>query len=384
MSEAGKISILVPVYRDGACLGKLLGQLSESRLWEVIVVADSPSSETLEVLEKYGKKIKYIISDRRLGKARSLNKALRYASGKILVFIDADHYLENTKQLEDFVKQFDRKQEIIDFKKVVDKENLLSRLVYYDYVGFAIVNWLSAKLASRCIGLNGSAFAIKRNVFEDLGGFPENEISEDLGLAFKAYTRGVKFKFEEKVVVRLKAPSSWREWFKQRWRWGHGFALWFKHNYKELLRATIRDPKIILIPAFFFYPSLTAFLVTAFLPENRMLAGLFLILFLMVSRIRFLVPLLFATYFSIAFVRGMGASTISLALSSLVFFLLARRLGYNFNPLTFAVYFYFYSSLWLLIILISLIRVFLLKKTEIKDWPTKPSRIVSINMNFQI
>jgi len=217
MSGAVKISVLVPVYRDGACLDKLLEQLSESDLWEVIVVADSPSRETLEVLEKYGKKVKCLISDRRLGKARSLNRALKYASGEVLVFIDADHYLENTKQLEDFAKQFDGKYEIIDFKKVVDKENLLSRLVYYDYVGFAIVNWLSAKLASKCIGINGSAFAIKRNVFEDLEGFPENEISEDLGLAFKAYTRGVKFKFEEKVVVRLKAPSSWREWFKQRW-----------------------------------------------------------------------------------------------------------------------------------------------------------------------
>ena len=371
MSGASKISVLVPVYRDGACLDKLLEQLSESDLWEVIVVADSPSRETLEVLEKYGKKVKCLISDRRLGKARSLNRALKYASGEVLVFIDADHYLENTKQLEDFAKQFDGKYEIIDFKKVVDKENLLSRLVYYDYVGFAIVNWLSAKLASKCIGINGSAFAIKRNVFEDLEGFPENEISEDLGLAFKAYTRGVKFKFEEKVVVQLKAPSSWREWFKQRWRWGHGFALWFKHNYKELLQATVKDPKIVLMPAFFFYPSLTAFLVTAFLPENRLLAGLFLLLFLMVSRTRLLVPILFATYFSIAFVRGMVASTISLALSSLVFFLLARRLGYNFNPLTFVVYFYFYSPLWLLIILVSLIRVFLLKKTEIKDWPTK-------------
>jgi len=371
MSGAGKISVLVPVYRDGACLDKLLEQLSESDLWEVIVVADSSSRETLEVLEKYGKKVKCLISDRRLGKARSLNRALKYASGEVLVFIDADHYLENTKQLEDFAKQFDGKYEIIDFKKVVDKENLLSRLVYYDYVGFAIVNWLSAKLASKCIGINGSVFAIKRNVFEDLGGFPENEISEDLGLAFKAYTRGVKFKFEEKVVVRLKAPSSWREWFKQRWRWGHGFALWFKHNYKELLRATVKNPKIVLMPAFFFYPSLTAFLVTAFLPENRLLAGFFLLFFLMVSRIRLLVPILFATYFSIAFVRGMVASTISLALSSLVFFLLARRLGYNFNPLTFVLYFYFYSPLWLLIILVSLIRVFLLKKTEIKDWPTK-------------
>ena len=371
MSEAGKISVLVPVYRDGACLDKLLEQLSENDLWEVIVVADSPSRETLEILKKYGKKVKCLISDCRLGKARSLNRALKYASGEVLVFIDADHYLENIKQLEDFAKQFDRKYEIIDFKKVVDEENLLSRLVYYDYVGFAIVNWLSAKLASRCIGINGSAFAIKHNVLKDLGGLPENEISEDLGLAFKAYTRGVKFKFEEKVVVRLKAPSSWREWFKQRWRWGHGFALWFKHNYKELLWATVKDPKIVLMPAFFFYPSLTAFLVTAFLPENRLLAGLFLLFFLMVSRIQLLVPILFATYFSIAFVRGMGASTISLALSSLVFFLLARRLGYNFNPLTFVVYFYFYSPLWLLIILVSLIRVFLLKKTKIKDWPTK-------------
>lgn len=64
-----------------------------------------------------------------------------------------------------------------------------------------------------------------------------------------------------------------------------------------------------------------------------------------------LVPLLFATYFSIAFVKGVAASTVSLALSFLVYFLLARRLEYDFNQLTFVVYFYFYSPLWLLIIL---------------------------------
>ena len=57
MSGASKISVLVPVYKDEAYLDKLLEQLSENDLWELVVVADSPSRETLEVLEKYGKRL---------------------------------------------------------------------------------------------------------------------------------------------------------------------------------------------------------------------------------------------------------------------------------------------------------------------------------------
>jgi len=369
MGRDVKASILVPVYRDGVCLDRLLSKLLGSELWEVVVVADCPSTETLEVLEKYGEEVKCVISDRRLGKAKSLNKALSYAGGNVLVFIDSDHYLDDSAQLEDFVRGFDEEYGIVDFKKVVDGTSLLARLVYYDYLGFAVLNWLSAKLASKCIGINGSAFAVKRSVFEELGGFPEDEISEDLGLAFKAYMRGVKFKFKEEVVVRLKAPASWRDWFRQRWRWGHGFALWFKHNYKELLKEALRDPKIVLLPVFFFYPSVVAFLAAAFLPENRFLAGLMLALFLVASRFRLLIPLLFATYFGIAFVRSIVASVVSLVFASLVYCLFARRLGYSFNPATFAVYYYFYSPMWLLIVLVSLVRVVLLGKEKVKDWP---------------
>ena len=369
MGRGVKASILVPVYQDGVCLDRLLSQLLGSKLWEVVVVADCPSTETLEILERYGEKVKCVVGGRRLGKAKSLNRALSYAGGDVLVFIDSDHYLDDPAQLEDFVRGFDEEYGVIDFKKVVDGTSLLARLVYYDYLGFAMLNWLSAKLASRCIGINGSAFAVKRSVFEELGGFPEDEISEDLGLAFKAYVRSVKFKFEERVVVRLKAPASWRDWFRQRWRWGHGFALWFKHNYKELLKEALRDPKIVLLPVFFFYPSVAAFLAAAFLPENRLLAGLMLALFLMASRFRLLIPLLFATYFGIAFVRSIVASVVSLVFASLVYCLFARRLGYSFNPAAFTVYYYFYSPMWLLIVLVSLVRVVLLGKEKVKDWP---------------
>jgi len=369
MGRGVKASILVPVYQDGVCLDRLLSQLLGSKLWEVVVVADCPSTETLEILERYGEKVKCVVSGRRLGKAKSLNRALNHAGGDVLVFIDSDHYLDDPAQLEDFVKGFDEECGVVDFKKVVDGTSLLARLVYYDYLGFAMLNWLSAKLASRCIGINGSAFAIKRSAFEELGGFPEDEISEDLGLAFKAYMRGVKFKFEEGVVVRLKAPASWRDWFRQRWRWGHGFALWFKHNYKELLKEALRDPKIVLLPVFFFYPSVVAFLAAAFLPENRLLTGLMLALFLVASRFRLLIPLLFATYFGIAFVKGIVASVVSLVFASIVYCLFARRLEYSFNPATFAVYYYFYSPMWLLIVLVSLVRVVLLGKEKVKDWP---------------
>ena len=54
---AGKISVLVPVYRDGACLDKLLEQLSEAACGRSLSSPTLLLERTLEVLEKYGKRL---------------------------------------------------------------------------------------------------------------------------------------------------------------------------------------------------------------------------------------------------------------------------------------------------------------------------------------
>jgi len=82
-----------------------------------------------------------------------------------------------------------------------------------------------------CVG--GTAFAIRRETFEEVGGFAR-VVSEDLDLAAKAFFLNKRFKFTDKAEVYTKAPSKWRGWFAQRKRWDIGTGLWIKTHGGEL------------------------------------------------------------------------------------------------------------------------------------------------------
>lgn len=89
-----KFSIIIPNYNKekyvGECLESVFNQDIEKDKYEVIVVEDGSTDNSLEVIKKYPVKL-FHTNRKRAGGARNLG--LENANGKYILFLDSDDYL---------------------------------------------------------------------------------------------------------------------------------------------------------------------------------------------------------------------------------------------------------------------------------------------------
>lgn len=88
-----EISVIIPAYNESLTIGSVISDtinvLNEiGKSYEIIVVDDGSSDLTNVVAEDAGAKV--IVSSRNMGKGNALRKGLAYASGDIIVTLEAD------------------------------------------------------------------------------------------------------------------------------------------------------------------------------------------------------------------------------------------------------------------------------------------------------
>lgn len=365
--KSKQISVLIPVYRESNLLKPLLKRLLSQKIEkEIFVIADEPTKKTIEISKEF-KEVTFILNKERIGKVQALNKAAKLSSGKILLFLDDDIELPDDQKFLEKITEEMRDTDILDIKKEVVKTSFLSRMTYYDYVGLNIGSWLVAKFLKKCPAMNGSAFAMRRNVFNSLKGF-RRVITEDLDIAFRGFLENFRYKYTKKVKVYNQVPSNRKNWIIQRKRWATGAALWFKEWYKPLLKESAKHPQIFVPALFFLFPSLVL-LLTALLTPNLLIYKLFSIFFLFLAiKFNFALPFLLFTTLSIDILKGLFASLISFLSFSVLFFTSSKKLGLKFKIHEFFVYYFTYSLLSLLVTIVGFIKVFVFKRKSVSDW----------------
>ncbi|MCS7128395.1 MAG: glycosyltransferase, partial [Desulfurococcaceae archaeon] len=94
-----KVTIIIPTYNEAKVIGERLNNIYEQdyskEFMEVIVVDSASTDGTAEIVEEWSSKHKdlrliLIRESERRGKAAALNRALREASGEVVVIADAD------------------------------------------------------------------------------------------------------------------------------------------------------------------------------------------------------------------------------------------------------------------------------------------------------
>lgn len=94
-----KLSIIVPVYNAGMyisnCLDSLLDQGLSKDEYEIIVVNDGSTDNSLSVISRYKKRFSCIkvVSQENAGQLVARNTGIESASGDYLCFVDADDFL---------------------------------------------------------------------------------------------------------------------------------------------------------------------------------------------------------------------------------------------------------------------------------------------------
>jgi len=363
-------SIFIPVYRESDLLKPLLERLLADPYEEkeIFVVVDEPTARSLQIVREFSGSVYFIWNGERKGKANVLNELATKSKGEILFFLDSDTLIDdNPKGFLQRIAEEMRDAEIIEMKKKVIRDSFLAKIVSYDYLSFNITNLFFSRKLGRCLGLNGAAFAIKREAFEELGGF-RRVIVEDLDIATRAFIKGFRYKFLEDISVSTKAPSSWSKWFEQRKRWGIGSALWLKEHFQNIVRIVKDHPGVLLPSLLFLFPSLPFFLFTMLMPDELYIKAIYISMLVLSTQASLLLPPMAVTSTSLAFIRNLFVMIGSFGAYSTIFYMIARRIGFIFNPIEFMIFYIVYSPLWLLIIIVSLVKVYMGLKNFDIDW----------------
>lgn len=95
-----KISIIIPVYNSSKYLSKCISSVVNQQIddYEIILVDDKSTDNSIEILEKYKEKyrekIRILQNEKNLGSGASRNRGLDIANGDYIGFIDSDDYIE--------------------------------------------------------------------------------------------------------------------------------------------------------------------------------------------------------------------------------------------------------------------------------------------------
>jgi len=370
LRDLNKISVLVPVFRESTLLEGLLTDILKDPYpsKEVLVVIDEPTDTSLNVVAKFKNRIVFTLNEERVGKVKALNEALSYSSGNILLFLDSDVQLQAAEA--GFLEILEKEMEeidILDIKKSTIRCSVLEKLVGYEYLGSSLVSWFFSKHVGKTLGLNGAAFAIRREAFERLGGF-RRTIVDDFDLATRSFVENMSFKYTDRLSVSIKPQPGWSGWLKQRRRWGIATGVWLKDYYGLLARVWIKKPQVMLPSLLLMMPSLLLFLFNLMLPDTLYLNILTLILSIVSRQPSFIPVSIFLTTFGVLALRNSITSAIAFASLSCIFYLAAKRLGYHFNPIEFLGYCLIYSPLSLLMNIVGIFRVFTNRDMIDLDW----------------
>ena len=196
------ISIVIPVYNGGESFRKCLASIRESLRCpsEVIVVSDGDTDGSWQVAEAFGAKVFRLPSPG--GPAGARNLGASFARGDILFFVDADVTLHpNTLNL--IEQQFERWPDLAaligSYVDAPGAENFLSQ---YKNLFHHYTHQVSDEVASTFWGACG---AIRRSVFQAIGGFDEayrKPCIEDIELGYRLKQAGYSISLCKNIQVK--------------------------------------------------------------------------------------------------------------------------------------------------------------------------------------
>ncbi|MBS7614224.1 glycosyltransferase family 2 protein [Candidatus Bathyarchaeota archaeon] len=237
-----KASLIIPAHNEE----KIIVNAIESALEtdypqkEIIVVDDGSKDKTFQLAYPYFQKglIKLLHRDVASGsKATSLNFGLIFATGEIIVVVDADTLLERNA-LREIVKPLSDPDisavsgNVRVLKGENGSNNLLVKLQAYEYLISLELGRRFNSIMKTLLIISGAFGAFWKESVYSIGEYDKDTITEDFDMSFKMRKLGKKLYFEDKAISWTFAPESWKNWRRQRIRWTKGQAetLWKHRN----------------------------------------------------------------------------------------------------------------------------------------------------------
>lgn len=254
-------SLIVPVKDEEKVVGRILERLLEVDYprdrCEIIVVDDDSKDKTPGICREFRElslgRIRYFFRDSSSGKPSALNFGLTLARGEIIGVFDAD----NVPQADVLLKSAEYFEDgnCVAVQGLLSslnaEENMLTKLIHYE----GIIQYNALLSGKDKLGLFvpfvGTCLFVRRKVLEEIKGWSDGALSEDLELAARLTEKGYRVKHAPDVRSLQENPSSFSQLVRQRVRWYRG-CMEVAFNYGRLLRHA--DKRSLDAEAFFVGP----------------------------------------------------------------------------------------------------------------------------------
>jgi cellulose synthase/poly-beta-1,6-N-acetylglucosamine synthase-like glycosyltransferase len=229
------LSVLIPSYNSKATITRTIGSIQASDYpgkMEIIVVDDGSTDGSREMLLGL-KGITPLLLEKNGGKARALNCAMKLSKGDVVACVDSDSYPEPyaLRKAVAALYRDEKNGAVTCFIRVDKPDSVLKKLQDIEYLtGFGFSQTATSAIDAIFV-TPGPTTIFRRNALEELGGFDEDNITEDLEMAWRLRKHDYRIDYTPEALVYTDVPNTLGTLFKQRMRWYRG--KWFnlrKHH----------------------------------------------------------------------------------------------------------------------------------------------------------
>jgi len=197
-TETPKISVIIPTLQEEKYIATTLSKLTKiTPQIEIIVVDGGSEDNTVKIARGFTDKV-YEIKERGISKAR--NYGAKYSNGDILLFLDADVMPPNDFA-EKLIGTFKGPEVVGATCSTMPLRSKLAEAIFFIYLNLMIRISCALPFARFKWQSRGEFFAVRKEVFQKLGGFNESmAVTEDYDLSCRLSEIG-KLAFIKNLIV---------------------------------------------------------------------------------------------------------------------------------------------------------------------------------------
>lgn len=239
------ITIMIPSHNEEGVITKTVENILalDYEKFEVIVIDDRSDDNTASVirnLEKKYEKVKALVRDKAAfpGKSAVLNDAMALAQGEAILVFDADARVEP-----DFLSKLVPNLEpedvgAVQARKVISNKdyNFLTRCQNNEYTLDAHFQ-IGRDAVKGAVELRGNGELIRKTALEDIGGWNNHTITDDLDMSTQLHIKGWDVRFCPEAVVYEEGIIYLMPLYRQRRRWLEGSIRRYLEHFGEVLTS---------------------------------------------------------------------------------------------------------------------------------------------------
>jgi len=236
-----RVSLIVPSYNEENVLRRSLSSMlaldyPADRLEFIYVYESVCTDRTEEIIHEFAQRDPRIKPVRRIthkgGKAAATNYGLQFATGDVIAIFDADHALDPGLVRYAVARLLKKGVGCVRGRcRTVNRtQNLVTRLVALERDAVERFYIYGAwRMGGFSTFTGGHAF-FRREVFEELGLFREDILTEDIDFAVKLHAAGYQVVVLPQIQSWEEVPTSLKALMHQRKRWTRGWMqIWRLH-----------------------------------------------------------------------------------------------------------------------------------------------------------